>query len=141
MTTAIIILSAAILLLIISLGYANTRRRQAENLHADNQGYIKRLQEENVSLKNQSTELFESLQMERAAHQATISKLQDIQSTPPTDNQPDHVDEKAFYHEMVVGIVKDALGGALEKGLTPALKSTINAQMQRINEKTRKADR
>lgn len=134
MITTIVILSAAVLLLIISLGYANTRRRQAENIHAGDQGYIKRLQEENEDIKNQNTALYESLQVERAAHQATISKLQDIQS--PISQPQNHIDDnKAKHHEMAVDIVKNALGNALEKGLNPSLKRTIDTQMKRVDGK------
>lgn len=113
MLIAIIILTVIVLFLTVSLGYANTRRRQAENLHSRNQGYI---------------------QSEQSTHQKTVQTLKELQeSASDTQNDTNTQDSKSEYHEIAVDIVKTALGGALKESVNPLLKNTIAGQLGRVN--------
>ncbi len=71
MIAAIIILSATVLFLAVSLGYCNTRRARAEMAYHVEKGTNIALQAQNETLVQQAGELYNAIQQERASHTAT----------------------------------------------------------------------
>jgi len=134
MNAVIIILTVIVLFLTAALGYANTRRRQAENLHSRDQGYIQSLQEENKTLRGKTYELYELLNAEQSAHQKTVCMLRHEREKASAIQENDTAQtSKQEYHEMAVDIVKTAFGGALKESINPLLKNTVAGQLGRVN--------
>ena len=70
MIAAIIILTATVLFLAVSLGYCNTRRARAEMAYHVEKGTNIALQAQNETLVQQAGELYNAIQQERASHTA-----------------------------------------------------------------------
>jgi len=84
MITAIIILSATVLFLAISLGYCNTKRRKAEMSYHIERGENTALRAQNEKLVQQAGELYSIVQQERIAHTATAARLKEYEGKQQT---------------------------------------------------------